>query len=166
MSSRLFAPLLSTVALLGLPTAALAHGVQTDYALDLFSSELQLTTTFSTGEPLKAANVTIYAPGDAETPWLETTTNADGSISFLPDVNQPGEWTVRIQQEGHEDILYVPVQATGINFNQISQGERKDLHFASFGGDSAGGWSDGLLGLYVLGTGAIVAWDYYRRRSA
>lgn len=165
MSSRLFAPLLSTLALLGLPTAAFAHMVQTDYALDLFSSELQLTTTFSTGEPVQEAIVTIYAPGNDETPWLETTTNADGSSAFVPDVKQPGEWKVRIQQEGHEDILYVPVSEAGVEFNQISQGDRRDVHYASFGTGSSV-WTDGLLGLYVLGTGAIVAWDYARRRQS
>ncbi|KKJ01291.1 transthyretin-like family protein [Prochlorothrix hollandica] len=158
--SRFFGPLLSTLALLGLPAAALAHAVQTDYALDLFTAELGMTTTYSSGEPLEAATVKIYAPGDRETPWLETTTDDQGRFSFLPDAQRSGEWIVEIQQEGHEDILSVPVTEEGVDFNQISQAGAADVHYAAVPGAD-----DWLLGLYAGGIGAIVAWDCYRRRS-
>ncbi|MGA1603236.1 MAG: carboxypeptidase-like regulatory domain-containing protein [Prochlorothrix sp.] len=159
LSRRLVAPLVSTLALLGVSTPTLAHGVQTDYALDLFSAELELTTTYSSGDPLEAATVMIYAPGNGETPWLETTTDDQGRISFVPDVTQPGEWKVYIEREGHGDILHVPVKAEGVDFNQISQGPQQDFHLASPGS----GLTDAMLLLYGLGTGTIVAWDYQRR---
>jgi len=119
----------ATCAVVSWPGVARSHGVTTDYGLNLFTNELNLTATYGTGEPMQGATVKIYAPDQPDTPWMETTTDDQGRFSFLPDSKLEGEWKVEIEQEGHEDILYVPVDQGGVEFNNISQGIGRDVHY-------------------------------------
>lgn len=109
MKMKIFGSLLTLSATLGMATAAWGHAVQTDYCVDLFSAELEFTATYSTGEPMNEATVTIYAPGDDETPWQEAATDAEGNFAFLPDESIEGDWRIEFEQAGHKDILIVPV---------------------------------------------------------
>jgi hypothetical protein len=64
--------------------------------------------------------VKVYAPNSTE-PWMEGKTDANGNFSFLPDRSIPGEWTVKIGQYDHADILKVPVdQKNGVDVDSIS----------------------------------------------
>lgn len=108
------------IGLLGFPSQASAHMVETDYSMLL--SQFQFTTAFSTGEPFAEAPVQVYSPNDPETPWMEGTTDETGHFSFQPDPSMPGDWQIRIGERGdHADILTVPVSDHGIEFDQISQ---------------------------------------------
>lgn len=69
-------------------------------------------------------------PNDAETPWSETNTDDAGQFVFEPDEALAGDWRVEITQDGHQDILIIPVTATGIDYVNISQGPKQDLHYA------------------------------------
>jgi nickel transport protein len=105
------------IVLLGFPTTASAHMVETNYVLgDL----LEFQSIYSNGEPLQQATVTIYAPNNPDQPWMELTTDDEGRFAFLPDTNIPGDWDIYIRQGTHEDIWTVPVNpGTGIDFNNI-----------------------------------------------
>lgn len=114
--------LFGLVLLLGVlmyPAGALAHSVQTDF--QMFSESLNITSTFSTGDPFEGAEIVVYAPGDETKPWMEGTTDDRGSFVFNPDPALEGEWRIEIGQGDHGDILTVPVSDQGIEFEEISQ---------------------------------------------
>lgn len=136
---------------LGFTPAVWAHALETNYAFDLMQSSLKFTSTFSTGDPLDKGTVEIYAPGNSETPWQTLETDDTGSFSFLPDPEQPGEWTVKIGEGGHSDQWTVPVTEKGVEFDQISQGLNQDLHYASLGSLWAGLLGAALGGLLYAG---------------
>lgn len=110
------------------PAPIFAHAVETNYSLDLLTKELQLTTTYSTGEALELADVQVFAPNQPDRPWLTAKTDKEGKFVFQPDRQLQGEWTILINQEGHADILKVPVDNQGIKLEQISFGEKLDIH--------------------------------------
>lgn len=129
---HLLAAVLGVSTLLGTASAAWGHAIQTDYFVDLFSAELSLsfTATYSTGEPMENATVRIYAPGNRETPWLESYTDEAGQFTFLPDESLEGDWRLEFAQAGHQDILIVPVDAQGIDYSNISEAGTADVHYA------------------------------------
>ncbi len=110
------------------PAKTLAHTMQTNY---LFTEELEFQTTYSTDEAAKNAEVIIYAPNNLEEPWLESKTDEEGRFSFLPDQAIPGDWEVQIIDEGHGEVIIVPVTANGVDFDNISHESQQDLHYSS-----------------------------------
>jgi nickel transport protein len=55
---------------------------------------------YDNGEAIANAAVSVYEPGNDDTPWLSGTTDDKGRFSFIPDAD--GEWTVRIKDsQGH-----------------------------------------------------------------
>ncbi len=152
MKKVVLGSLLSLSATAGWATAAWGHAVQTDYFVDLFSSNLELAATYSSGEPMTEAEVLVYAPNNTETPWTEGTTDAAGQYVFLPDETIQGEWRVEIQKEGHQDIIFVPVTESGIDYENISEGEKKDVHYAEFTPELLGVTAALSLGLVIVAT--------------
>lgn len=137
------------------PMPALAHSVQTDYRM--VSDGLELQATFSTGEALEGAPVTIYAPNDSTRPWLQGTTDQQGNFSFQPDPKLVGEWSVEIGSvdEDHGDMLTVPVSERGVEIDAISQNPYDAPHkFAR----------QVLVGGAVLGSVGTVSWLRRQRR--
>ncbi|MGB3787104.1 MAG: carboxypeptidase regulatory-like domain-containing protein [Phormidesmis sp.] len=138
---------LVAAAVLGLaiaPAEALAHQVQTDYILDSQPSNstgtglidsLQLRTTFTNGQPLKGAKVTVYAPDQPYRVRATGKTDSHGRFTFTPDQPINGNWEVNIEREGHQDILTVPVTEKGIDIDLVAQTglqqSDQDIHYAS-----------------------------------
>jgi nickel transport protein len=104
----------------GLPGMAQAHVMQTDYSLLSQSREFQLQATMSTGEAGTGAIVKVYAPNNPDKPWMEGKTDKDGKFAFKPDPTMLGDWTVRIGEGDHGDILTVPVSQQGVNLDKVS----------------------------------------------
>ncbi len=152
MKNQLLALALGTTAVLGTATAAHSHAVQTDYFVDLFAEKLQLemTATYSTGEPMQAATVLVYAPGDRETPWQESQTDDQGNFAFEPDQSLQGDWRIEFQKDGHEDILIVPVTDNGIDYTHISEAGNTDIHYAAMAPEAIGILSAVSLGVLVV----------------
>ncbi|MEB3358748.1 MAG: hypothetical protein VKK04_18625 [Synechococcales bacterium] len=150
--ARWIAPVLLVLfALFGQPANAWAHQVETDFSFDLISAQLQFVSTFSTGEPMASADVTVYAPGNREEPWFEGKTDEEGRFAFLPDPSQTGEWRIEFRQEGHADIWTVPVSEAGIQFDGITDGLNRDYHYAAFPNASlAAGLVGGAIGGSLL----------------
>ena len=130
---------------------ALAHQVQTNYILNdstnrftapqaseqssnqaasRTGTSIELQTGFSNGEPLKGADVVVYAPNNPTRIWAKGVTDSEGKFNFAPDTAIKGDWEVQITREGHADVLTVPVSDRGIEADLVSQGERRDIHYA------------------------------------
>ncbi len=147
------------IALMAIATFApkvLAHMIETDF--NMFEQELEFTSTFSTGEPVEEAQVLIYAPDNPDKPWGELTTDETGSFSFTPDASIPGDWEIRIEKDlGHGDIWTVPVNAMGIDYENISNVEpERPSFFADVNPLAVAG---------VLGLGTCMGIAAYASRS-
>lgn len=159
MKNQLLALTLGVTTVLSTASVAHGHAVQTDYFVDLFAQQvaLELTATYSSGEPMEEATVLVYAPDDAENPWQEGQTDAMGHFTFAPDESLPGDWKIHFQQAGHEDILIVPVDDQGIDYVNISHGPNTDVHYATI--------APGVAGMLpLIGFGVLLA--ILNRRSA
>lgn len=115
---QLFLLLALVFSLFSWPGAALAHSVQTDYWMS--AGQFQFAAMFGDGAPLEDAPVRIYSPENPDEPLIEGTTDAAGSFTFIPDPAIEGEWTIRIgDMTDHGDILTVPVNATGVEIQDV-----------------------------------------------
>jgi nickel transport protein len=116
-------------ALLAFPTKVLAHVVETNYLLT--NDRLEITANYNTGEPVEKTPVVVYAPNNPSQPWMQGTTDAQGRFSFQPDPKIQGDWTVEIgevEKSDHGDILTVPVDKKGVEFEKISQIPQNKMH--------------------------------------
>ncbi len=141
--------MLAAVGIAAVPTKAFAHQVQTNYILnsqpavqdstvqngvERRGDRLELQSVFSNGQPLKGAKVSIYAPDRPLLPHATGVTDSQGRYSFKPDEALKGEWEIKIERDGHSDILSVPVTGEGIDADAVASGpveEIKDVHYAS-----------------------------------
>ncbi len=87
-------------------TTAWAHGAHIDYET---TQAIQLTARYDNGDPMAAAQVTVYSPSDPANAWQRGVTDDQGRFIFAPDPAQPGNWEVQVRQAGHGDIVAIPV---------------------------------------------------------
>lgn len=95
-----------------LPAQAYAHGAKIEYTIGM---TIEIAATYDNGEPMRGAQVTVYAPDDPSTPWLTGFCDDDGRFSFTPDTSKPGTWDIQVRQAGHGDIVHIPVAAGSID---------------------------------------------------
>ncbi|WP_414414004.1 hypothetical protein [Synechococcus sp. R8-2] len=89
-----------------LSAPAWGHGVEASWrAVPAF----EIQARYDSGEPMRSAQVTVFAPTDPTTPWQEGQTDAQGRFLLQPDPNLTGLWQVRIRQVGHGVLVNVPV---------------------------------------------------------
>lgn len=151
MTLQKLTPLLVFGMLLTVADKASAHMVETNYALDRLTNAeqvLNMQSTFSNGTPLKGAKVNVYSPNNPVTPWAQGTTDSEGRFSFSPDQSLAGDWEVNIQQQGHGDILTVPVSESGVSSELISDRGDTDIHYSN---TTYLGWVLSLGTLLTLG---------------
>lgn len=152
MTLRKLTPFI-VLGLLTVAGKASAHMVETNYFLDQFSNEqsqqvLKMQSTYSNGMPVKGAKVNVYSPNNPVTPWTQGVTDDQGRFSFSPDKALPGDWEVVIRQQGHGDILTVPVDESGVTTELISDRSDTDIHYSN---TSYLGWALSLGTLLILG---------------
>lgn len=140
--------LAAALGLAAVPTKAMAHQVQTNYFIDgraETAKSIELKTTFSNGQPLKGAKVSVYAPDQPFRVRATGVTDNQGRFTFAPDAAIDGEWEVNIQREGHQDILTVPVTEEGIDVDLLANGGGvidqggSDFHYATSPWAAVGG---------------------------
>lgn len=85
----------------------LAHGVAIEHRR---TSAIEIRAAYDSGEPMANAQVTVYAPSNPTTPWLEGTTTEEGTFIFVPDRAIAGNWDVKVRQSGHGDLVSIPVE--------------------------------------------------------
>ncbi len=100
------AVLFTLMLVLGVTATAFAHGVKIDYTINV---AVEIQATYDTGKPMAGGQVTVYAPDDLSTPWLEGVCDDEGRFTFTPDPAIPGIWDVQVRQAGHGDIVHIPI---------------------------------------------------------
>ncbi|MEL6222949.1 MAG: carboxypeptidase regulatory-like domain-containing protein [Cyanobacteria bacterium J06627_8] len=149
---------IALLAIAGSAPRAFAHMIETDFSL--FGEELEFTSTFSSGEPVEEAQVTIYSPENPDEPWAELTTDEDGRFSFVPDEAVAGDWEIRIEQGiGHTDLWTVPVNEIGVDYDNISSGIQDEPTYIASLDPYA------LAAAGVLGLGAFLGGLLYTTRN-
>ena len=116
---RLLAPLLLIGSVLHGAAMAPAKAHQIESALQYLDGDLQLSSSFSNGEPTQGAVVRLLnADG---TPGQELgRTDADGRLSL--DLSSVSNGTVDLQVDGgpgHRDYLELPVHDGEVNLNEV-----------------------------------------------
>jgi nickel transport protein len=151
---RLLVALVMCLALMGFPTQAWAHQVETFYTLD---NQLEFQSVFSSGEPFAGARVSIYAPNNLDQPWQMMTTDSEGRFSFVPDESIAGNWQVAIESddESHADYWTVPVGEKGIIYDAISLDGSQDRHYLA---------AASTLGPWVMAVAAGLGWMVLKKR--
>ena len=116
---RLLAPLVLLSSVLHGAVLAPAKAHQIESALHYLGGDLQLSSSFSNGEPTQGAVVRLLnADG---TPGLELgRTDTEGRLSI--DLSSVGNGTVDLQVDGgpgHRDYLELPIQDGEVNLNEV-----------------------------------------------
>lgn len=70
-----------------------------------------LAAAFDSGEAMSEAQVTIYTPDNAKTPWRTGLCDDEGRFSFIPDMAKTGTWEIQVRKAGHGEWLKLPVEA-------------------------------------------------------
>lgn len=83
-----------------------AHGTDITYRS---TQAIELVALYDSGEPMANAQITVFAPSDPATPWLQGEADAGGRFVFSPDPAQPGRWDVRVRTAGHGEIIHIDV---------------------------------------------------------
>lgn len=95
------------ISVFGASNSAIAHGVRMQARE---TQAVEVNAEYDTGEPMTEAQVTVFAPNDPATPWLEGTTDENGNFVFTPDSSQSGTWSVQVRQSGHGGIVNIPIE--------------------------------------------------------
>ena len=116
---RLLAPLVLLSSVLHSAVLAPAKAHQIESALQYLDGDLQLSSSFSNGEPTQGAVVRLLnADG---TPGKELgRTDADGRLNL--DLSKVDNGTVDLQVDGgpgHRDYLELPVHDGEVNLNEV-----------------------------------------------
>lgn len=72
-----------------------SHG--STYIEEKSNNILGVRAFYDSGEPIAQARVLVFAPDESE-PWLETVTDPQGGVAFIPD--KKGEWVLQIRADG------------------------------------------------------------------
>ncbi|MEL6554605.1 MAG: hypothetical protein AAFQ63_14220 [Cyanobacteria bacterium J06621_11] len=96
--------------------AAKAHGA----LIEVNQKSVEVNATFEDGEPMKNAQVLIYAPDDLQSPWAKGETDAAGRYQFEPEAENIGIWEVTVRQAGHGGTTSFEVGETGYTLSAAS----------------------------------------------
>ncbi|NES24269.1 MAG: carboxypeptidase regulatory-like domain-containing protein [Symploca sp. SIO3E6] len=108
MKWKLLAPIMIT-SVFGCSLRANAHGINIEYEA---TQAIEIKAKYDTGKPMSNAQVTVYSPKEPSTPWLTGTTDENGNFAFAPTPSTAGNWTVKVRQVSHGDIINIPVVET------------------------------------------------------
>lgn len=96
------------------PVPAGAHGAQVEAVVVRnveVSHRVDVRATYHSGGPMAGAAVSVFAPGDAESPWLTGSCDDSGGFGFEPPPEMSGEWVVRVVHQGHGGVVTIPIEA-------------------------------------------------------
>ncbi|NEP00721.1 MAG: carboxypeptidase regulatory-like domain-containing protein [Symploca sp. SIO2E9] len=92
------------VSIFSWPIRATAHGVKIEAKN---TQAIEIYAQYDNGEPISNTQVTVYAPQDPATPWLQGTSDQSGKFVFVPDSSQPGNWAVQVRKAGHGKMINI-----------------------------------------------------------
>ncbi|MCC5957275.1 MAG: carboxypeptidase regulatory-like domain-containing protein [Natronohydrobacter sp.] len=128
------------------PLAAFSHAALIEAET---AQAIRLHAFYDTGAPMSHAQVIIYAPDDAATPWGQGVTDREGRLEFVLG-SEPGRWSFQVRQSGHGAMVHVEV------------GTDAPVVMATAG---AQGWGQRLLMVALVAWGALgtAAFAYSRK---
>ncbi|QQE66994.1 hypothetical protein GFS31_36990 [Leptolyngbya sp. BL0902] len=97
-----------------------AHGAKIEYQP---INGIEVQARYDSGEPMRAAQVNVYAPDNPSEPWQTGVTDDDGRFVFSPDPSRPGNWEVMVRQAGHGDVVAIPVGEAPAAANASTTGD-------------------------------------------
>ncbi|MBE9221910.1 carboxypeptidase regulatory-like domain-containing protein [Cyanobacterium stanieri LEGE 03274] len=114
------------------PVKTSAHGVLLEYEK---VGAIALKAQYDTGQPMKNAQVLIYAPDTSQEPYLQGITDENGNFTFYPAQNTTGTWTVKVTTAGHGSIINIPILSSDVGKitpdNNINNQENNNVIFNS-----------------------------------
>lgn len=111
------------LALVVAPVPADAHGAQVEAVVVrnvAVSHRVDVRATYHSGRPMAGAGVSVFAPGDAENPWLTGACDDSGGFSFEPPPEMSGEWVVRVVHQGHGGVVTIAIEAAAVGDGSIA----------------------------------------------
>ncbi|TVP69489.1 MAG: carboxypeptidase regulatory-like domain-containing protein [Rhodobacteraceae bacterium] len=100
---------------------------------------IRLHAFYDTGAPMSHAQVIIYAPDDASTPWGQGVTDRDGRLEFVLGP-EAGRWSFQVRQSGHGAMVHVEIDDNASFMTAAS---------------SAQSWGQRLVMVALVGWGAL-----------
>ncbi len=120
---------------IGVPSAW-GHGTNINYQM---TQAIRVQAKYDSGDPMKEAQVTVYAPNNPAEAWQTGTTDKQGYYVFVPNPEITGNWEVKIRKAGHGDIASIPVEKTNTTTASTSaSSNNSQLPLAQVQGNSAG----------------------------
>lgn len=116
MKNILSLTLLTLLAITGGISPGMAHGVKIN---SRSSQAIEIEAMYDSGEPMSNGQVTIYAPDEPSTPWLEGTTDDRGRFLFMPDLEKSGNWEVKVRQAGHGNLISIAIEESADSNNSV-----------------------------------------------
>lgn len=98
------------------PRGVVAHGADVVVTVSRkveVSLHAVVEATYHSGRPMAGAQVTVFAPGAPEQPWLMGECDERGRFEFAPPVDRAGVWDIRVVQRGHGGRVAVEVAGEG-----------------------------------------------------
>ena len=145
------------IGLLAIAPAALSHGVDVSHSS---GEAVRVHALFDSGEPMSEAQVSVFAPDEAQTPWVTGTTDPAGNFAFVPDPTRAGRWEVQVRLAGHGEIVYVPLEESSVA-DVTSESATFELASSETPADTIASPPRSLAGLAArqkLVMGAVFAW--------
>ena len=102
----------------------LAHNTILEYQA---TEAIAINAKFDNGQPMKNAQVVIYAPDNPTVPWSKGSTDEAGKFTFIPDYQKTGNWTVKIRLAGHGSVINIPIENTAIPIESSSSINSENL---------------------------------------
>ncbi|NEO32512.1 MAG: carboxypeptidase regulatory-like domain-containing protein [Symploca sp. SIO3C6] len=115
---KIITPLI-LVSIFNWPIRATAHGVKIEAKN---TQAIEIYAQYDNGEPMSNTQVTVYAPQNPATPWLQGTSDESGKFVFVPDSLQPGNWAVQVRKAGHGNIINITLgeEAVEVNSREVN----------------------------------------------
>jgi nickel transport protein len=124
MSCRPILGGLTVLALVLAPSPAGAHGAQVEAVVVRnveVSHRVDVRATYHSGRPMAGAGVSVFAPGDAESPWQTGACDDRGGFSFVPPPEMGGEWVVQVVHQGHGGVVTIGIEANAAGDGAIPE---------------------------------------------
>lgn len=144
----------------GEAVALAAHGIDVQVTLTPITTvAIALDARFEGGEALADAQVTVYAPDDAKTPWLRGTADEAGHYVFVADVTNAGTWDIQVRKAGHGEWINVALDADTVEMTQANApGDTAASTTLRIADDASSGGSTGYTTAQIVLMAASVIW--------
>lgn len=159
----------------GAAITLVAQGAGVRYTVtEIVTVAVALDAAFEGGEALSEAQVAVYAPDNAKTPWLLGTADAAGHYAFVADITNAGTWEIQIRKAGHGEWVKIPLDADTVAAAEVTEDNASNTDSPStelrIAGSTSASSEDGYSTAQIVLMSASVIWGltgtalYFARR--